>query len=84
MKLFLTLLLATCALAAPQWPGAGSSGSGPPAGVGGPPKAGGWSPTASDSESERARWPFFKVAMTVTVTVTVTYSPANRKFVLKV
>jgi len=52
MKLFLTLLLATCALAAPQWPGAGSSGSGPPAGVGGPPKAGGWSPTASDSESE--------------------------------
>ena len=55
MKLFLTLLLATCALAAPQWPGAGSSGSGPPAGVGGPPNGrpeGGWSPTASDSESE--------------------------------
>ena len=49
MKLFLTLLLATCALAAPQWPGAGSSGSGPPAGL---PKAGGWNPTASDSESE--------------------------------
>ncbi len=45
MKLFLTLLLATCALAAPQWPGAGSSESGPP-------KAGGWNPTASDSESE--------------------------------
>ena len=52
MKLVLTLLFATCTLAAPQWPGAGSSGSGPPAGVGGPPKAGGWSPTESDSEAE--------------------------------